>query len=98
MPTYKFQCTCGNQWTERQALSSGSAEHTAECSECNAVCENLALGGTGFQFTGRHMNKRLHDFPDHTNRVNRGADADAEQMEKLHDVKQREDLKKDGGT
>ena len=95
MPTYKFQCTCGNTWTERQALSTDSAKHTAECSKCKNVCENIALGGSGFQFAGRHMNKQLQGFPDYTSKVNREAEAEADQMEKVHDAKQREDVKKE---
>ena len=80
-------------WTERQSLSTDSAEHTAQCPTCKETCKNTAFGGTGFQFTGRHMNKRLRGFPDYTAKVNQSADDDAAQMEKIHDAKQREDLK-----
>jgi len=68
--------------------------HTSKCSKCNKECQNIALGGTGFQFAGRHMNQQLGGFPDYTDKVNRGAMEDAKQMEKIHDAKHREDLKK----
>ena len=96
MPTYKFYCDkCNEKWTELQSLLLNGLEHTSKCSKCDKKCQNIALGGTGFQFAGRHMNKQLEGFPDYTNKVNRGAAEDAEQMEKIHDVKHREDLKKE---
>jgi len=95
MPTYKFKCTdCDIEWTERQSLLLDGSRHTAKCAECGKECQNTALGGTGFQFAGRQMNKQLSDFPDYTNDVNRDASRDAEQMEKIHDAKQREDTKR----
>ena len=96
MPTYKFHCTkCNEKWTERQTLLLDGAEHTSKCPKCDKECRNIALGGTGFQFAGRGMNKQLEGFPDYTNKVNQGAVKDAEQMEKIHDAKQREDRKKE---
>jgi len=71
------------------------SEHVSKCPKCDKECKNIAIGGTGFQFAGRHMNKQLEDFPDYTHNVNRGAMKDAVQMEKIHDVKQRENLKKE---
>ena len=95
MPTYKFYCkACDNTWTARQGLSVDKSIHTAKCPECAKECENIALGGTGFQSVGRHMNKQLEGFPDYTNKVNQGAERDAAQMEKIHDAKNREDSKK----
>lgn len=94
MPTYKFYCDeCNEEWTERQSLLLDRSEHVSECSKCGKTCQNIAVGGTGFQFAGRCMNKQLGDFPDYTNKVNSEAMQDAEQMEKIHDAKQREDLK-----
>jgi len=75
-------------------LLNGS-EHTSKCPKCNKECKNIALGGTGFQFAGRYMNKQLEGFPDYTTKVNNDASKDAEQMEKIYDAKQREDLKKE---
>lgn len=97
MPTYKFYCAeCDKGWTERQKLLlNGTTTHTSKCPKCDRECKNTALGGTGFQFAGRGMNKQLGGFPDYTNKVNQGAMKDAEQMEKIHDVKQREDRKKE---
>ena len=97
MPTYKFHCDeCNEEWTERQSLLlDGLSEHISKCPECDKECKNIALGGTGFQFAGRHMNKQLQGFPDYTSKVNQGAVKDAEQMEKIHDAKHREDLKKE---
>lgn len=96
MPTYKFHCDeCNEEWTERQDLLLDGSEHISKCPKCSKECKNTALGGTGFQFAGRHMNKQLGDFPDYTDKVNRGAMKDAEQMEKIHDAKQREDRKKE---
>ena len=95
VPTYKFHCDkCNEQWTERQTLLSNGSKHTSKCPKCGENCQNTALGGTGFQFAGRHMDKQLQGFPDYTDKVNRGAVKDAEQMEKIHDAKHREDSKK----
>lgn len=94
MPTYKFYCDdCNESWTMRQSLLLDGSDHVAKCPKCDKECKNIALGGSGFQFAGRYMNKQLEDFPDYTNKVNRGAMEDADQMEKIHDAKQREDLK-----
>lgn len=71
------------------------SEHTSKCLKCNKECKNIALGGTGFQFAGRSMNKQLEGFPDYTAKINRDAMKDADQMEKIHDAKQREDSTKD---
>jgi len=95
MPTYKFYCDqCDEEWTERQSLLFNGSEHTSKCPKCEKECINIAVGGTGFQFSGRHLNKQLHGFPDYENKVNKGAEEDAEQMEKIHDAKQYEDKKK----
>jgi len=96
VPTYKFYCKkCNEEWTERQSLLLDGSEHTSKCPKCNTECVNTALGGSGFQFAGRYMNKQLEGFPDYTQRVNQGAIEDAEQMEKIHDAKYREDLKRE---
>lgn len=96
VPTYKFYCTkCNEKWTERQTLLLDGTEHTSKCPKCDEECRNIALGGTGFQFAGRGMNKQLEGFPDYANKINRGAMEDAEQMEKIHDAKHREDRKKE---
>lgn len=96
MPTYKFHCVeCDKDWTECQPLLLDGSEHTSKCSKCNKVCRNTALGGTGFQFAGRGMNKQLQGFPDYTDKINRDAEKDAEQMEKIHDATHREDRKKE---
>ncbi|KKK79674.1 hypothetical protein LCGC14_2831120 [marine sediment metagenome] len=95
VPTYKFRCECNKEWTERQALSLDGSEHVSKCPKCGKECQNIALGGTGFQFAGRSMNKQLRDFPDYTDKVNRDAMKDADQMEKIHDARQREDSKKE---
>lgn len=94
MPTYKFQCTeCDEEWTERQSLLLEGSEHVSNCPKCGKECENIALGGSGFQFAGRNMNKQLKGFPDYSHKVNQGAEEDAEEMERIHDAKSREDLK-----
>jgi hypothetical protein len=96
VPTYKFYCNvCDEKWTELQGLLLDGTDHVSKCSKCGKVYKNTAIGGTGFQFAGKHMNKQLRDFPDYTNRVNCAAGKDAEQMEKIHDAKQREDLKRE---
>lgn len=96
MPTYKFYCDdCDGSWTARQSLLLDGSDHVSDCPKCGKKCQNIALGGTGFQFAGRSMNKQLGDFPDYTAKVNQDAMKDADQMEKIHDAKQREDLKKD---
>ena len=94
MPTYKFHCdNCQESWTVLQPLLLDGSTHTSPCPKCNEACENTAFGGSGFQFAGKHMNKRLKGFPDNSSKINRGAAKDAEQMEKIHDAKQREDSK-----
>lgn len=96
MPTYKFHCDeCNKEWTERQSLLLDGSDHTSKCPKCKKECQNTALGGSGFQFAGRYMNKQLEGFPDYTDKVNRDAINDADQMEKIHDAKQREDCKKE---
>jgi len=96
VPTYKFHCDkCNEDWTELQGILLDGSEHTSKCPKCAKECKNTALGGTGFQFAGRGMNKQLQDFPDYTSKVNQDAVKDAEQMEKIHDVKHREDSKKE---
>jgi len=96
VPTYKFNCAdCDKEWTELQGILLDGSEHTSKCPKCSKECQNTALGGSGFQFAGRNMNKQLKGFPDYTNKVNRDAVKDAEQMEKIHDVKQCEDRKKE---
>lgn len=95
MPTYKFHCdSCNESWTELQSLLFDGSDHISVCHICGKKCQNIALGGTGFQFAGRHLNKQLEDFPDYTDKVNKGADKDAKLMEKTYDAKQREDKKK----
>jgi len=48
VPTYKFCCECNEEWTERQILLLNGSEHTSKCPKCSKVCQNIALGGTGF--------------------------------------------------
>ena len=94
MPTYKFHCSeCNEKWTERQPLLMDGAEHTSKCPKCDKECRNIALGGTGFQFAGRGMNKQLEGFPDYTDKINKGAMEDAEQAERVHDARQKEQIK-----
>jgi len=96
VPTYKFHCDeCNKEWTEIQGILLDGTEHMSKCSKCSKECKNTALGGTGFQFAGKHMNKQLEGFPDYTRKINKGATEDAEQMEKIHDARQREDRKKE---
>lgn len=96
MPTYKFYCAdCNESWTERQSLLLDGSNHVSKCSKCGKECQNAAFGGTGFQFAGRNMNKQLTGFPDYEAKVNKDAEKDADQIEKIHDVKQREDSKKE---
>ena len=96
MPTYKFHCDlCDKSWTELQSLLFDGSDHVSACPKCGKECKNIALGGTGFQFAGKHLNKQLKGFPDYTAKVNEGADKDAKIMEKTHDAKQHEDKKKE---
>lgn len=95
MPTYKFYCDkCNEEWTERQSLLLDGSDHTSRCSKCGKECKNIAIGGTGFQFSGKHLNKQLRGFPDYTSKVNRGAEEDAKQAEQIYDAKQCEDKRK----
>ena len=92
MPTYKFYCKkCNRGWEELQQMNDS---HVSKCKKCGTECENIAFGGQGFRFGGRYMNKRLKGFPDHTAKVNKEADDNAEEMEKHHDQHLREQQRK----
>jgi putative FmdB family regulatory protein len=95
MPTYEFKCVnCNEKWTEQQSINIKQTAHTSKCPKCTRECENIAFGGTGFQFSGRLLNNQLTDFPDYANKINRGAEKDAKEMEKYHDAYIREHMKK----
>ena len=87
MPTYAFECKdCAERWIEWQSINIKQEAHTSCCSKCGKQCTNVAFGGSGFQFSGRLLNKQLTDFPDYANKINREADKDAKEMEKTHDA------------
>ncbi len=97
MPTYAFKCSkCNKKWTEQQSINIKQESHVSICPKCGEACKNIAFGGSGFQFSGRFLNKQLTDFPDYANKINRQADKDAEEMEKCHDAYVEEIRKKEG--
>jgi len=93
MPTYVFKCEdCNEHWEEHQSITD---VHISNCPKCKKECENMAFGGSGFQFSGRLLNKQLTDFPDYANKITRDADKDAADMEKTYDAYVEETLKKE---
>jgi len=87
MPTYRFKCPkCNKTWEERQPILLNGKEHTSVCSSCNTLCKNNSFGGTGTLLKGRYLNKYLEGFPDHTDKLNKQADEEGEQLEKKHDA------------
>lgn len=96
MPTYAFKCKdCNEKWTEQQSINIKQNNHISKCPKCGKECKNIAFGGTGFQFSGRLLNKQLTDFPDYANKISREADKEAEEMEKYHDAYIKEMKQKD---
>lgn len=96
MPTYLFVCPdCEERWTEQQSIKIKQDAHVSKCPKCKRECENSAFGGSGFQFSGRLLNKQLTDFPDYANKINRQAEEEAEKMEKAHDAYVKEMKRKD---
>lgn len=91
-----FKCPdCDIQWTEQQSINIQQKAHVANCSKCGRTCENVAFGGSGFQFAGRLLNKQLTDFPDYANKINRQANEEAQDMEKHHDAYVEERMRKE---
>lgn len=93
MPTYKFVCTeCEQEWAKTQKVDQ---VHVDTCAGCGKVCENVAFGGSGFQFAGKSLNKQLTGFPDYAHDVNKQADKEGEEMEKMYDQNLKEKMRED---
>ena len=79
MPTYKFICTtCKIEWNAHQSIHT---QHESLCPQCNQSCPNVAFGGNGFRFSGKHLNQRLRGFPDNSRKINQEADDLAKEYE-----------------